>query len=73
MENSKMRLFQVFMITALLIAGIPSLATAAVGAKSLRGLFSSDEYEVVPELWERGPLLALLTPFGRAAITNTGY
>ena len=45
-----MRLFQVFMITALLIAGIPSLATAAVGAKSLRGLFSSDECEVVPEL-----------------------
>jgi hypothetical protein len=50
MEESKMRLFQVFMITALLIAGIPSLATAAVGAKSLRGLFSSDECEVVPEL-----------------------
>jgi hypothetical protein len=38
------------MITALLIAGIPSLAVAAVGAKSLRGLFSSDECEVVPEL-----------------------
>jgi hypothetical protein len=50
MEDSKLRLFQVFMITALLIAGIPSLATAAVGAKSLRGLFSSDECEVVPEL-----------------------
>jgi hypothetical protein len=45
-----MRLFQAFMITVLLIAGIPSLATAAVGAKSLRGLFSSDECEVVPDL-----------------------
>ena len=45
-----MRRFQVFMNTALLIAGIPSLATAGVGAKSLRGLFSSDECEVVPEL-----------------------
>jgi hypothetical protein len=68
-----MCLFQVFMITALLIASIPSLATAAVGAESLRRLFSSDEYEVVPELWERGPLLALLTPLGRATIINTGY
>ena len=45
-----MRLFQVFIITALLIVGIPSVATAAVAAKSLRGLFSSDECEVVPEL-----------------------
>jgi hypothetical protein len=50
MEDSKLRLFQVFMITALLIASVPSLAMAAVGAKSLRGLFSSDECEVVPEL-----------------------
>jgi len=45
-----MRPFQVFMIAALLIAGIPNLATAGVGAKSLRGLFSPDECEVVPEL-----------------------
>jgi hypothetical protein len=50
MEDSRLRRFQVLMITALLIAGIPSLATAAVGAKSLRGLFSSDECEAVPEL-----------------------
>ena len=50
MEDSKMRLFRVFMIASLLIAGIPRLAAAAVGAKSLRGLFSSDECEVVPEL-----------------------
>jgi hypothetical protein len=49
-ELSKVRLFQVFIITALLIAGIPNLATAAVGAKSLRGLFSPDECELVPEL-----------------------
>jgi len=45
-----MRLFRVFMITSLLIAGIPRLATAGVGAKSLQGLFSSDECEAVPEL-----------------------
>jgi len=45
-----MRLFRVFMIASLLIAGIPRLAAAAVGAKSLHGLFSSNECEVVPEL-----------------------
>ena len=50
MEDSRLRRFQVLMIPLLLIAGIPSLATAGVGAKSLRGLFSSDECEVMPEL-----------------------
>jgi hypothetical protein len=45
-----MRQLQVFLITSLLIAGMPHLAAAAVGAKSLQGLFSSDECEVVPEL-----------------------
>jgi hypothetical protein len=49
-RTQKMRLFRVFMITSLLIAGIPRLAAAAVGAKSLQGLFSSDECEVAPEL-----------------------
>jgi hypothetical protein len=38
------------MITSFLIAGIPRLAAAGDSAKSLRGLFSSDECEVVPEL-----------------------
>jgi hypothetical protein len=42
--------FQVLLITALLIAAIPDLAMAGVGAKSLRGLFSPKECEVVPEL-----------------------
>jgi hypothetical protein len=50
MEDSKMRLFRLFTITSLLIAGIPRLAVAGVGAKSLWGLFASDECEVVPEL-----------------------
>jgi hypothetical protein len=50
MEASNMNPFQVFMIAALLIAGIPDLAMAGVGAKSLRGLFSPGECEVVPEL-----------------------
>ena len=45
-----MRLFRLLTITSLLIAGIPCLATADVGAKSLRALFGSDECEVVPEL-----------------------
>ncbi len=46
----KMRLFRAFMVTSLLITAIPSNAKAAVGAKSLQGLFSSNECEVVPEL-----------------------
>jgi hypothetical protein len=50
MEDSKMRLFRLFTITSLLIAGVPRLAVAGVGAKSLWGLFASDECEVVPEL-----------------------
>jgi hypothetical protein len=50
MEDSKMRLFRLFTIASLLIAGIPRLAVAGVGAKSLWGLFASDECEVVPEL-----------------------
>jgi hypothetical protein len=50
MEDSKMRLFRLFTITSLLIAGVPRLAVAGVGAKSLWGLFASDACEVVPEL-----------------------
>jgi len=50
MEDSKMRLFRLFTIASLLIAGIPRLAVAGVGAKSLWGLFASDACEVVPEL-----------------------
>jgi hypothetical protein len=46
----KMRLFRVFIITSLLIEGIPGFAAAADSAKSLQGLFSSNECEVVPEL-----------------------
>lgn len=45
-----MRLFRVLMIAWLLITAIPRPADARVGAKSLQGLFSSDECEVVPEL-----------------------
>jgi hypothetical protein len=45
-----MRLFRLFTITSLLIAGIPRLATAGVGAKSLQALLASDECEVVPGL-----------------------
>ncbi len=45
-----MRLFRIFMITWLLIAAIPRLTAAGVGAKSLQGLFSPNECEVVPEL-----------------------
>ena len=45
-----MRLFRLFTITSLLIAGVPRLAVAGVGAKSLWGLFASDACEVVPEL-----------------------
>jgi hypothetical protein len=50
MEGSKMCLFRLFTITSLLIAGVPRLAVAGVGAKSLWGLFASDACEVVPEL-----------------------
>jgi hypothetical protein len=50
MEDSKMRLFRLFTITLLLIVGIPRLAVAGVGAKSLWGLLASDECEVVPGL-----------------------
>jgi len=50
MEDSKMRLFRLFTVTSLLIAGVPRLAVAGVGAKSLWGLFASDACEVVPEL-----------------------
>jgi hypothetical protein len=46
----KMRPFRVFLITVLLIAGPPHLSAAAVAAKSLQGLFSPDECELVPEL-----------------------
>ena len=45
-----MRLFRVLMIAWLLITAAPRPAAAAVGAKSLQGLFSADECEVVPEL-----------------------
>ena len=45
-----MRLLRLFTITSLLIAGIPRLAVAGVGAKSLWGLLASDECEVVPGL-----------------------
>jgi hypothetical protein len=45
-----MCLFRVFLITSLLIANIPRGASAAVGAKSLQGLLSSDECEVAHEL-----------------------
>ncbi len=45
-----MRLFRLFTVTSLLIAGVPRLAVAGVGAKSLWGLFASDACEVVPEL-----------------------
>jgi hypothetical protein len=45
-----MRLFRVFVITSLLVAAIPRPVAAGVAAKSLQGLFSSDECEVVPEL-----------------------
>jgi len=45
-----MRLYRLFTITSLLIAGVPRLAVAGVGAKSLWGLFDSDACEVVPEL-----------------------
>src|SRR5271169_1429906 len=46
----KMRLFRVFMITSLLVAATSRPAATAVAAKSLQGLFSSDECEMVPEL-----------------------
>ncbi len=45
-----MRLVRAFAVTALLIAAIPRPAAAGVAAKSLQGLFSSDECEAVPEL-----------------------
>jgi hypothetical protein len=45
-----MRLFRVFLIASLLVAAIPCRAMAGVDAKSLQGLFSPDECEVVPEL-----------------------
>ena len=45
-----MRLFRVLSIAWLLITAVPRPAAAGVGAKSLQGLFSSDECEVVPEL-----------------------
>ncbi len=38
------------MVASLLVAAIPLPAAAGVAAKSLQGLFSSDECEVVPEL-----------------------
>ena len=46
----KMGLFRAVTITSLLLTAIPCHTSAAVGAKSLQGLFSSDECEVVPEL-----------------------
>ncbi len=46
----KMGLFRAFMIASLLLTGIPGHTNAAVGAKSVQGLFSSDECELVPEL-----------------------
>jgi len=46
----KMGLFRAFLITSLLLTAIPWHTNAAVGAKSVQGLFSSDECEVVPEL-----------------------
>lgn len=46
----KMRPFQVFLITALLIACPPHLSAATLPAKSLQGVFSPDECELVPEL-----------------------
>jgi len=45
-----MRLFRVLMIAWLLITAAPRPAAAAVGAKSLQGLFSTAECEVIPEL-----------------------
>lgn len=45
-----MCILRLFIITSLLMAGVPRLAMAGVSAKSLRALFASDECEVVPEL-----------------------
>ena len=45
-----MRLFRVLMIAWLLITAAARPASAAVGAKSLQGLFSAEECEAVPEL-----------------------
>ncbi len=45
-----MRLFRACLITSLFFTAIPRHAHAGVGAKSVQGLFSSDECEVVPEL-----------------------
>jgi hypothetical protein len=45
-----MRLFRGLLITWLLISAVPRPAAAAVGAKSLQGLFSLNECEAVPEL-----------------------
>ena len=44
------RLFQLFIITLLLVTIIPRHAEAGVAAKSVQGLFSSDDCEVLPEL-----------------------
>jgi hypothetical protein len=45
-----MRLSRTFVIASLLVAAIPLPIAAGVAAKSLQGLFSSDECEVVPEI-----------------------
>jgi hypothetical protein len=45
-----MRLFRMFLVTALLFTAIPRQAEAGVGAKSVQGLFSPDECEAIPEL-----------------------
>ena len=46
----KMRLFRAFMIISLLATATPRQAEAGVGAKSVQGLFSTDECEAIPEL-----------------------
>ena len=45
-----MRLFRVFTVLLLLLTATPRPAGAGVAAKSLQGVFSSEECESVPEL-----------------------
>jgi hypothetical protein len=45
-----MRLFRLFIFTSVLVGVIPSTATASNPAKSLQGLFSADDCEVVPQI-----------------------
>ena len=49
-----MRLFLAFVIISLLATATARQAEAGVGAKSVQGLFSTDECERSPNFWDSG-------------------